>query len=60
MLDWLIAKGYLQHDQRRNWCAVEMAVNKAVCAVVFDPRSELSPEKVIEHILKQTPRDPPA
>jgi hypothetical protein len=30
MLDWLIARGYLQHSQRHNWCAVEMAVNNVI------------------------------
>jgi hypothetical protein len=30
MLDWLIARGYLQHSQRHNWCAVEMAINKVI------------------------------
>jgi hypothetical protein len=29
MLDWLIVKGYLQHRQRRDWRAVEVAVNNA-------------------------------
>jgi hypothetical protein len=52
MLDWLIAKGYLQHRQRHNWCAVQIAVNSAFYAAVFDSRPELSPQKVIEHMLR--------
>jgi hypothetical protein len=53
MLDKLIAKGFLQRHQRRNWCAVEAAINKAFFAAVFDPRPELSPQKVIEHVSRQ-------
>jgi hypothetical protein len=53
-LDWLIAKGYLQHHQRHNWCAVQMAVNSAFYAAVFDRRPELSPQKVIEHMLRSS------
>jgi hypothetical protein len=30
MLDWLIARGYLQRSQRRNWCAVQMAINTVI------------------------------
>jgi hypothetical protein len=26
-LDWLIAKGYLKHHQRRDWRAIEKAIN---------------------------------
>ena len=51
MLDWLVAAGYLRHDQRRDWCAVEMAINNAFYAAVFDPRPELSVQKVIEQML---------
>jgi hypothetical protein len=29
-IDGLIAKGYLQHDQRHNWCAVLMAHNNVL------------------------------
>jgi hypothetical protein len=54
MLDGLIAKGYLRRDQRHNWCAVEMAINNAFCAAVFDPRPELSLQEMIEHMLRQT------
>jgi hypothetical protein len=52
MLDLLIAKGYLQRRQRRNWCAVEAAINTAFVAAVFDPRPELSPQKVIEQMIR--------
>jgi hypothetical protein len=52
MLDLLVAKGYLRHDQRRDWCAVEAAVNKALYAAVFDGRPELSPQQVTEHTPK--------
>ena len=52
-LDRLIAKGYLQHRQRHDWRAVEMAVNNAFYAAVFDPRPELSPQRVIEHMLRE-------
>jgi hypothetical protein len=51
-IDRLIADGYLRHDQRHNWCAVEAAINNAFAAAVFGPRPELSPQKVIEHMLK--------
>jgi len=51
VIDLLIAKGYLQRHQRRNWCAIEMAINNAFDAAVSDPRPELSPQKVIEQML---------
>ena len=57
MLDRLIAKGYLQHHQRHDWRAVEMAVNNAFYACVFDARPELSPQKVIEHMLRHFKAD---
>lgn len=56
LLDRLIAKGYLKHHQRHDWCAVEMAINSAFAACVFDPRPELNPQEVIEHMLKHPPR----
>jgi hypothetical protein len=55
IVELLILKGYLQHSQRNNWCAVEKAINNAFYAAVFDPRPELSPQKVLEQMLK-TPR----
>jgi hypothetical protein len=59
MLDRLIATGYLQRRQRRDWRAIEMAVNEAFVAAVFDYRPELSPQKVIEHLLTHLPQNPP-
>jgi hypothetical protein len=53
LLDQLIAHGYLQHGQRHDWCAVQMAVNNAFYAAVFDGRPELNPQKVIEEMLRQ-------
>ena len=53
VLGLLIRKGYLQRRRRRDWRAVEAAINAAFCAAVFDPRPELNPQKVIEHVLKQ-------
>lgn len=38
VIDLLIAKGYLRHRQRHDWCAIEMAINNAFSAAVFDPR----------------------
>jgi hypothetical protein len=61
LLDRLIAKGYLRHRQRRDWRAVEMALNSAFYAAVFESRPELSPQEVIEHVLRhsqKTPRKP--
>ena len=55
MLDWLIAKGYLQHRQRHDWCAVEMAVNNAFCAAMFDSRPGLSSQEVLEYMLRHPP-----
>jgi hypothetical protein len=52
-LDRLIAKGYLRSTQRHNWRAVEMAVNKAFWAAVFDHRPELSVKNVIEHMMSK-------
>jgi len=56
MLDLLIAKGYLQHRQRRNWCAVEAAINKAFYAAVYDARPELSLQEVIVRMLQDAAR----
>jgi hypothetical protein len=58
LLQRLIAKGYLQHHQLHDWCAIEAAVNNAFFACVFDPRPELSPQKVIEHMLTHLPPKP--
>jgi hypothetical protein len=52
-IDLLIVHGYLRHDQRHNWCAVEMAVNSAFYAAVFDGRPELSLQRVIEYMLRK-------
>ena len=52
LLNLLVRKGYLQHHQRHDWCAIEMAINNCFVACVFDPRPELSPQKVIEQMLR--------
>lgn len=55
MLNRLITHGYLRSSQRHDWCAVEKAVNNAFYACVFDPRPELSPQRVLEHLLSHPP-----
>jgi hypothetical protein len=52
-LDGLIAKGYLRLDQRRDWGAIEQAINKAFVGAVFDGRPELSVQNVLGHMRAQ-------
>jgi hypothetical protein len=41
-VDGLIAKGYLRHGQRHNWCAVQVAFNNALYAALSDPTGQCS------------------
>jgi hypothetical protein len=59
LLDRLIAKGYLRPHQRRDWRAVEAAINAAFVAAVFDPRPELSLQKVLEQMLARKQHEQP-
>jgi hypothetical protein len=51
LLARLVATGYLEHRQRHDWRAVEMAVTNAFYAAMFDPRPELSVGEVTEGML---------
>jgi hypothetical protein len=53
-IGWL-PRGYLKPSQRHNWCAVEAAINTAFYAAVSDGRPELSPQNVIEYMLRHPP-----
>jgi hypothetical protein len=53
MRDWLIARGYLQHHQRHDWRAVEMAVNS-----VFGPFDKAAWHKLgeLQHEIERVRR----
>jgi hypothetical protein len=52
LLDKMIAKGYLQPSQRNDWVAIEIAINDWFHVCVQDTRPELSPQRVIEQMLR--------
>jgi hypothetical protein len=61
MLDRLVSRGHLRPDQRRDWRAVGIAIDRAFIEAVFDPRPELSMEKVLEQMrrMDRPDDDPP-